>query len=112
MGQVFKAHHQQHASHRRLKVIRKEKLGSPDAVKRFYQEIQAAAQLVHPNIVVAYDAGPSGNTHYFAMEFVESRSVASCQGVGPAVGAAACEYIRQAALGLQHAFEKGLVTAT
>jgi eukaryotic-like serine/threonine-protein kinase len=110
MGQVFKAHHQHMERVVALKVIRKEKLGSADAVKRFYQEIKAAAQLTHPNIVVAYDAGPAGNTHYFAMEYVEGVDLSQLvKESGPLPVALACEYIRQAAVGLQHAFEKGLV---
>src|SRR5262245_6352837 len=113
MGQVFKARHTHMSRVVALKLIRKEKLANPDSVKRFYQEVQAAAQLHHPNIVIAYDAGPAGpagSTHYFAMEYVEgvdlSRQVKES---GPLPVAAACEYARQAALGLQHAHERGLI---
>src|SRR5262249_11593879 len=54
MGQVFKARHQSMNRIVALKIIRKECLANPDAVRRFQREIQAAAQLTHPNIVVAY----------------------------------------------------------
>src|SRR5262249_25838101 len=60
MGMVFKAKHLHMNRTVALKLIRKEKLQNPDAVKRFYQEVQAAAQLHHPNIVIAYDAGHEG----------------------------------------------------
>jgi WD40 repeat protein/serine/threonine protein kinase len=110
MGQVFKAHHQHMERTVALKVIRKEKLGSSDAVKRFYQEIKAAAQLTHPNIVMAYDAGPAGNGHYFAMEYIEGVDLSQLvKESGPLPVLLASEYIRQAALGLQHAHERGLV---
>jgi WD40 repeat protein len=110
MGQVYKAQHQHMQRTVALKVIRKERLSSPDAVKRFYQEAQAAAALHHPNIVLAHDAGPVGNSHYFAMEYVEGVDLSRLvKESGPLPVALACEYIRQAALGLQHAFEKGLV---
>jgi len=56
MGQVFKARHQRLGRIVALKIIRKERLSSPDAVRRFHREIQAAAQLRHPNVVLAYDA--------------------------------------------------------
>ena len=46
-------------------------LAQPQAVQHFYDEIQAVGQLTHPNIVGAYDAGPIGRTHFFAMEHVE-----------------------------------------
>src|SRR5262249_28749452 len=63
MGQVFKAQHRHMHRIVALKVIRKEKLANADTVRRFYQEAQAAAKLAHPNIVLAYDAGPVGSTH-------------------------------------------------
>src|SRR5207302_10301294 len=49
MGQVFKAHHTVMNRTVALKVIRKEWLRNATAVARFYKEIQAAAQLIHPN---------------------------------------------------------------
>ena len=110
MGMVYKARHQHMQRIVALKVIRKEKLASPDAVKRFYQEVQMAATLHHPNIVLAYDAGQAGNTHYFAMEYVDGVDLSHLvKEKGPLPVAQACDYIRQAALGLQHAHEKGLV---
>jgi serine/threonine-protein kinase len=110
MGQVFKARHRHMQRIVALKVIRKERLASEAAVKRFYQEAQAAAQLQHPNIAIAYDAGPAGNTHYFAMEYVDGQDLSRLvRDSGPLPAALACEYVRQAALGLQHAHERGLV---
>ncbi len=110
MGQVFKARHRHMQRTVALKVIRKERLAHPGAVERFYREVQAAAQLHHPNIVVAFDAGPAGNTHYFAMEFVDGPDLARLvRESGPLPPGRACEYARQAALGLQHAHERGLV---
>ncbi|HEX5270217.1 MAG TPA: serine/threonine-protein kinase, partial [Gemmataceae bacterium] len=110
MGAVYKAHHQHMRRVVALKVIRKEKLGSPEAVQRFYQEVQAAARLHHPNIVLAYDVGQAGATHYFAMEHVEGIDLARLvKERGRLPVAQACEHARQAALGLQHLHEKGLV---
>jgi WD40 repeat protein/serine/threonine protein kinase len=110
MGQVFKARHRLLGRVVALKVIRREKLTNPDAVRRFYQEAQAAAHLSHPNVVLAYDVGQAGNTHYLAMEYVEGVDLARLvKERGRLPVSQACEYVRQAALGLQHAFEKGLV---
>ncbi|MFO0930612.1 MAG: hypothetical protein U0736_26865 [Gemmataceae bacterium] len=87
--------------------IRKEKLGTEAAVRRFYQEVQAAAQLHHPNIVLAYDAGPAGAAHYFAMEYVDGVDLARLvKDNGPPPVPLACEYARQAAIAPQHAHEK------
>jgi WD40 repeat protein/serine/threonine protein kinase len=110
MGAVFRARHARLGRSVALKVIRKERLDSEAAVKRFRREIMAAAQLDHPNIVLAYDADESGGTHFFAMELVEGTDLAKLvKQRGPLPVREACEYVRQAALGLQHAFERGLV---
>jgi serine/threonine-protein kinase len=110
MGQVFKARHQRLDRIVALKVIRKEKLDNPKAVKRFQREMRAAAQLVHPNIVLAFDADQAGHTHFFSMEYIDGVDLnRMVKESGPLPVAQACDYIRQAALGLQHAFECGLV---
>jgi WD40 repeat protein/serine/threonine protein kinase len=110
MGQVFKARHLHMGRVVALKLMRKEKLSKPDSVRRFYQEVTAAAALVHPNIVLAFDAGQAGNTHFFSMEYVDGPDLARLvKERGPLPVAQACEYIRQAAVGLQHAHERGLV---
>jgi serine/threonine-protein kinase len=110
MGQVFKAQHQHMSRVVALKVIRKDRLSHPKAVSRFYQEVQAAGQLHHPNIVLAYDAGEAGGTHFLSMEYVDGRDLDRViEESGPLPVAQACDYVRQAALGLQHAHERGLV---
>jgi serine/threonine protein kinase len=110
MGQVFLAQHRTLGRRVALKVIRKERLAFPAIVERFHREIRAAAQLSHPNIVAAYHAGQDGDTHFFAMEYVEGTDLARrVRQRGFLAIREACDYIRQAALGLQHAFERGLV---
>src|SRR5215831_17242075 len=107
MGTVFKARHRHMGRVVALKLIKKERLENPDAVQRFYREVRAAAQLVHPNIVLAFDAGQDGNTHYLSMEYVDGTDLARLvRESGPLPVAKACEYVRQAALGLQHAHER------
>ena len=109
MGEVFKARHTRLDRDVALKVMRKEKMANPEAVKRFRREIRAAATLAHENVVMAYDADQSGDVHFFAMEFVDGATLDRLvRDKGPLPVAEACDYIRQAALGLQHAFEKGL----
>jgi serine/threonine-protein kinase len=110
MGQVFKARHRRLERVVALKVIRPERLASPDAVRRFEREARAAARLTHPNIVTIYDADEVNGTHFIAMELIEGidldRLVTEH---GPLPVGRACVYIKEAALGLQHAHEKGLV---
>lgn len=109
-GQVFKARHRRLDRLVALKVIRKELLTDPEVIGRFHREIQVLSQLDHPNIVRAFDAGVAGTSHFLAMEYVEGPDLGKLvkQG-GPMPVLQACAYIRQAALGLEHAHERGLV---
>src|SRR5690606_14616221 len=54
MGLVFKAQHKRMKREVALKTLPPLVVDSPEAVKRFHREVQAAAQLTHPNIVTAY----------------------------------------------------------
>lgn len=109
-GHVFKARHQKMQRDVALKVIRSELLNDPEVVRRFYREVQVLSQLSHPHVVHAYDAGPFGNTHFLVMEYVEGMDLSrQVKETGALPVAQACDYIRQAARGLAHAHEKGLV---
>jgi serine/threonine protein kinase/tetratricopeptide (TPR) repeat protein len=110
MGYVYKAIHPTMGRMVALKVIKKERLSNSEAVRRFQQEVEAAGKLNHPNIVRAFDAGQVGPTQYFAMEYVEGIDLKKLvKQNGPLSVLEACDYVRQAALGLQHAHERGLV---
>jgi CheY-like chemotaxis protein len=110
MGVVYKARHLRMDRIVALKVIDREHLNCPSAIKCFYQEIRAAAQLAHRNIVMAFDAGQFGDTHFFAMEFVPGMDLGQLVWRhGPLPVKFASDCIIQAAEGLQHAHERGLV---
>lgn len=110
MGRVYKAIDTRMGRTVALKLIRPEKLQHAAAQARFDQEIQALSKMKHPNVVDVFDAGKLGEMHYYVMEFVEGTDLTKMvRDGGPMPVIDACDYIRQAALGLQHAFEKGLV---
>jgi serine/threonine protein kinase len=111
MGRVFKARHRERGDVVALKLLRQERLGNPEAVRRFEREARAAAALAHPNVVRALDAGRVAGTHLLVMEYVEGATDLGqwVKRHGPLPVPQACEYVRQAALGLQHAHERGLV---
>ena len=76
----------------------------------FQREVRAAARLVHPNIVTAYDANHVGDRCYLVMEFVDGANLDELvKHHGPLPIGTACDFIRQAALGLQYAHESGMV---
>jgi WD40 repeat protein/serine/threonine protein kinase len=110
MGTVFKARNWKLGQIVAIKLIRKERLDNAAAVKRFQREIHACAQLNHPNIVRAFDADEVAGVHLLVMEFVDGIDLAKhVKQSGPLPVAQACECLRQAALGLQHAHEHGLI---
>jgi serine/threonine protein kinase len=110
MGIVYKAVHRVLDRVVAMKVLRRRFTDHPDFVERFRQEAQAVARLVHPHIALAYDAEQAGELHFLVMEHVPGMSLDRLVAQrGPLPVAEACAYVRQAALGLQHAFEHGLI---
>src|SRR5262245_39845127 len=110
MGAVYKAEHQLMERVVALKVISRGLLDTPGTVERFRREVKAAARLAHPNIVTAYDADQAGSSHFLIMEYVDGISLDRLVAEhGRLPVREACEYMRQAAVGLQHAFECGTV---
>src|SRR5262245_38255607 len=111
MGQVYKAWQRSLNRIVALKVIRPQLAASHEAVvKRFQREAHAVAQLQHPNIVTVHDFGQVGGTYFIAMECVDGPDLARLvREKGPLTPELALEYARQAAVGLQHAHEVGLV---
>src|SRR5205807_965772 len=93
-----------------LKLISHSLTSNRAMVERFRREVKTAGQLKHPNIVMAYDAEQAGESHFLVMEYVEGTSLARLVAdQGPLPVRQACDYARQAALGLQHAHERGMV---
>ncbi|MFL5340681.1 MAG: WD40 repeat domain-containing serine/threonine protein kinase [Gemmataceae bacterium] len=111
MGQVFKARQTRLNRIVALKLIREDLLASnPGAVRRFKREALAVAQLSHPNIVVIYDFDEADGTYFIVMEYVDGQDLGQLVEAGGVLPVPlACDYVRQAALGLQHAAEHGMV---
>jgi len=110
MGAVYRARHKLMDREVALKVVKAQLVEKPGTVERFRREAQAAARLSHPNIVTAFDAEQVRDAHFLVMEFVPGKSLAQViQERGRLPVALACEYVRQVALGLQHAYEQGMV---
>jgi serine/threonine protein kinase len=110
MGVVYLAHNRIMGRDEVLKIMGRQIMDRPGVLDRFLREIRAVARLRHDNIVAAYSAFRLGESLVFAMEYVEgydlSRMVKSR---GPLPVPYACSFIHQAALGLQHAHEHGMV---
>jgi serine/threonine-protein kinase len=110
MGRVFKAVQLSLNRIVALKVVRPQLLQSETALKRFRREVKAASSMNHPNIIRVFAADQFGDRHFLAMEFIVGMDLAHLvKKVGPLSVSTACSYVRQAALGLQHAHDNGLV---
>ncbi len=93
-----------------IKVLPKSRVAKSSYLERFELEARAVAALDHPNIVRAYDIDNEGDTHYIVMEYVEGRDFQRMvEQDGPLTYEVAADYIAQAAVGLQHSHEAGLV---
>ena len=117
MGVVYKAEHVHLKRPVALKVLSADCDGNAVFMERFTSEMQVLATLRHPNIVEAFDAGevavpsePGKLLRYLVMEYVQGNDLERyVVDNGPLPIVAACEYIRQAAQGLRHAHERGIL---
>jgi hypothetical protein len=109
-GPVFQAVHGTMERVVAIKVVRPQVLENRLALDLFRREVRAAAQLHHPGIVTAYDAGAARGRHFLVMEYVDGPSLQQLvQARGPLPVGLACDLMRQAAEALQYAHEKGMV---
>jgi serine/threonine protein kinase/formylglycine-generating enzyme required for sulfatase activity len=110
MGVVFLARNTLMGRLEVLKVVGGHLVNRRGVLDRFLGEIRSAAKLHHPNIVTAYAALRLGESLVLAMEYVEGLDLSKLvKAKGPLPVAYACYYVHQAALGLQHAHERGMV---
>jgi serine/threonine protein kinase len=110
MGMVFKAHDRRMNRIVAIKVLPPAFTKKPHAVQRFQREVQAAARLVHPNIVASFDAGQDIGAYFLVMEFVDGSDLSRLvKQQGPLGVAQAVGCILQAARGLEHAHGAGVI---
>ena len=110
MSSVYLAEHTRMQRRVAIKVLPQNRVEDASYLERFTREAQAVAALSHPNIVHAYDVDNDGNVHYLVMEYVEGRDLQRLVSQeGPLPFPLAADYIAQAAEGLAHAHEAGLI---
>ncbi len=111
MSSVYLAEHIHMRRRAAVKVLPKNRVHDPTYFERFYLEAKAAAALDHPNIVRAYDINNEGDTHYLVMEYVQGSDLQRLvrDRDKPLEYETAADYVAQAARGLQHAHDAGIV---
>ncbi len=112
-GAVSRVYKSKHRTMNRLvaiKVLSEKLAGTAVARDEFRRGVRDAGQLAHPNVVTAYDAGEIHDRPFLVLEFVDGPNLEELiRQRGPLPVNEACEFIRQAAAGLQHAHEKGML---
>jgi len=109
-GEVYRVRHQKLDRVFAMKVLYQEQSADAESLDRFLREMKAVGRLDHPHIVRATDAGEDQGYQYLVMEYSEGLDVSEIlRRLGPLSIPDACEIARQAALGLQHAHQCGVV---
>ena len=110
MGVVYLAHNRQRGRNEALKVMSPPIMERPGLLALFLGEIRAVARLQHPNIVTAYSAFRLSDSIIFAMEYLEGLDLAKMvETKGPLPAAHASYFVSQAARGMQHVHDQGIV---
>ena len=94
-----------------FKVLKGSLAGDDAYIRRFHYEAQAAAKLVHANIVQIHEVGCVDGIHYIAQEYVAGQNVKQLlarrgQGLEAAL---AVSILRQVAAALHKASEQGII---
>lgn len=110
MSAVYLAEHTLMRRRVAIKVLPQSRIEDSSYLERFHREAQAVASLDHPNIMRAYDVDQEGKVHFLVMEYIEGQSLLELVvAKGPLNFVHCAEYMRQAAEGLSHAHEEGMI---
>jgi len=110
MADVYLAEQQSLRRQIAFKVLKRELAKDDTYVRRFHMEAQAAAALVHANIVQIYEVGCADGIHYIAQEYVAGQNLRELVSRrGPLGAKMAVSVLRQTASALTKAAEQGII---
>lgn len=110
MAEVYLAEQRSLKRNVAVKVLRRDLANQPDYVRRFHHEAQAAAKLVHANIVQIYEVGCIDGNHFIAQEYVQGQNVSQLvDRTGPLEIARVLSILRQIAAALNKASQHHIV---
>jgi serine/threonine-protein kinase len=111
MGEVYLAEHRLLKRPCAVKLIRPERAGDPQFLRRFEREVRATALLDHPGVVAVYDYGHTADgTFYYVMEYLSGVALDGLvEQHGPLPPALAVHLLRQLCAALRAAHGRGLV---
>ncbi|XXT14992.1 serine/threonine-protein kinase [Sorangium sp. So ce429] len=111
MGEVYLAQHRLLRRPCAVKLIRPDQVRSEEWLARFEREVQAMAQLTHPNTVEVYDFGRTEDDSFFcAMEYLPGMTLdALVRAHGPLPPGRVVHLLRQVCGAVAEAHGKGMV---
>jgi serine/threonine protein kinase len=114
MGVVYEAEQSTLHRHIALKVLRFGAVADEDAMNRFRREAETVARLYHTNIVPIFAVGSERGVHYYAMQFIDGRSLADVLADSQRTGNLVpvedvSRWGLQAAEALAHAHQRGVI---
>ncbi|OGV45596.1 MAG: hypothetical protein A2017_12345 [Lentisphaerae bacterium GWF2_44_16] len=75
MGEVFLAEQKSLKRMVALKILQPGLAGNSEYLERFFNEVRMLAQVEHPNVVKAIEAGMDGSTCYFSMMYIPGKDL-------------------------------------
>jgi serine/threonine-protein kinase len=109
MGLVYKARQKSLDRLVAVKLLLSEHYVDPLRLARFQAEARAAASLTHTNIVQVYQVGECAMGHYFAMEYIDGKSLETFIHKGNTSIEAAASVMIVVADAVHYAHTKGIV---
>src|ERR1043166_2530053 len=109
MGVVYKARQISLNRIVAVKMILHARFNNAEFVQRFRVEAEAAANLHHANIVAIYEIGQEDDQHYFSMEYVEGRDLASLVRDQPLPPKRTAQLVEKIARAIHYAHQHGIL---
>lgn len=109
-GRVYLCEHKLMKRRVALRILPPTQAADETNCQQFYTEARKLAALDHPNITRVFDVDEFAGIHYLVLEQVEGLTLREIlEKTGPMGVSGACYVIRQAALGLAHAEQAGIL---
>ncbi len=110
MGSVYRVYDHRLKRYVAMKILKSERMGTPEAVSRFAREMELLARLKHDQIVQVFEGGEQNGVPYFVMELVSGVNLSQLvKRLGPLPVPEACSIVQLAASALQYAHDQKVI---